>query len=256
MLVYAGRAQPDKDLYALLRVALKARLLFPDLQVVVASHVVDDAYLAAAREQLAGEDWLRLVDPTREQLADLYSLADVLVTASTSHFETFGRAPAEALACGAPAIAPRYDGFVETLAQPGGTLVDVELDAQSGTPRVDEEGLLRAVYDVLSSPRLAPRAEVAAIARSRFGRSRTIRLLGYLANGNGSNPAPIAPAELAGLPREWRQPLAELERRENLDALRWFCDECDHERFATHDSEHAAQVRRSLCVPAPVREGA
>ena len=249
MLVYAGRAQPDKDLYRLLRVGLKARLLFPDLQVVVASHVVDDAYLAAARAELAGDESVHFVDPTREQLADLYSLADVFVTASTSHFETFGRAPAEALACGASAIAPRYDGFVETLAQLGGTLVDVELDAETGTPRVDEERLLRAVYDVLSSPQPESRAEVAAIARRRFGRSTTIGLLGYLANGNGSGPRPTRPPELPNLPTEWRQPLAELERREELDALRWLFEGCDHERLAARDAEHAAQMRRWLCVP-------
>src|SRR5262249_40607319 len=36
MLLYAGRAQADKDLYALLRVGLRARLLFSDLQLVIA----------------------------------------------------------------------------------------------------------------------------------------------------------------------------------------------------------------------------
>lgn len=41
LLLFSGRAQPDKDVYRLLRVGLKARLLFPDLQVVIASHVVD-----------------------------------------------------------------------------------------------------------------------------------------------------------------------------------------------------------------------
>ena len=69
-----------------------------------------------------------VVNPNREQLADLYSAADVFATASTSHYETFGRAPAEALACGTVAIAPRYDGFVDVLAQPGGRLVDVEFE--------------------------------------------------------------------------------------------------------------------------------
>ena len=254
VLLFAGRAQPDKDLYRLLRVSLKARLLFPDLHVVVASHVVDDAYLAAAREQLAGQGSVHFVlDPTPDELADLYNVADVFVTASTSHFETFGRAPAEALACGSPAIAPRYDGFVETLRQPGGVLVDVELDPETGTPHVQEERLLRAVYEVLSSPRPPRREEVAAIARSRFGRSTTIRMLGYLVEGNGSGPSPAARAAPAKLPTEWRSPLAEIAGRDPLDVLTWFWRECEHERLAAEDGRFVADVRRSLCVGPPCR---
>jgi len=44
-LLYAGRIQPDKDLYSLLRVALRAQILFPDLQIIIASDVVDEDYL-------------------------------------------------------------------------------------------------------------------------------------------------------------------------------------------------------------------
>ena len=131
VLLFAGRAQPDKDLYRLVRVGLKARLLFPDLRIVVATHVVDPSYL----EPVGATDGVHVVvDPTPDRLADLYNAADVFVTASTSHFETFGRAPAEALCCGTPAVAPRYDGFAEVLDQAGGTLVDVETDPATGPP--------------------------------------------------------------------------------------------------------------------------
>jgi glycosyltransferase involved in cell wall biosynthesis len=250
LLLFAGRAQPDKDLYRLLRVGLKARVLFPDLQVVIASHVVDRAYLAAAREHLdSGAGVHFVVDPAPGQLADLYNVADVFVTASTSHFETFGRAPAEALACGSPSVAPRFDGFVEVLAQPGGTLVDVEVDPETGTPCVSEDLLLRSVYDVLSCPRPPERREVAATARRRFGRSATIGLLGYLADGAPRPPtAPILPAGIE-LPAEWRAPLAEIANRDALDALAWFWNGCNHERLGAHDDDFAAAVRRSLCVP-------
>jgi glycosyltransferase involved in cell wall biosynthesis len=256
LLLFAGRAQPDKDLYRLLRVGLKARLLFPDLQVVIASHVIDRAYMMAAHQQLGkGAGVHFVVDPTSEQLVGLYNAADVFVTASTSHFETFGRAPAEALACGCPAVAPRYDGFVEVLAQPGGSLVDVEVDPRTGTPRVHEELLLRAVYDVLSSPRPPPRREVAAIARRRFGRSATIGLLGFLVDGAPRQPMAALPPARIELPGEWRQPLAEIAARDAMDALSWFWDGCDHDRFAAHDPEFAADVRRSLCVPMPRAAG-
>lgn len=249
LLMFAGRAQPDKDLYRLLRVALKARVLFPDLQVVIASHVVDREYVAAARQQLGRDAGVTFVlDPTSEQLADLYNLADVFVTASTSHFDTFGRAPAEALACGSPAVAPKYDGFVDVLDQPGGTLVAVEVDPQTGTPHVDEDALLRAVYDVLSNPCSPPRQEISATARRRFGRSATISLLGYL-GGRSSRPplAQIAPVAI-DVPAEWEMPLAEIAGRDAPDSLAWFWTGCDHERFAAQDDDFSRAVRRTLCV--------
>jgi glycosyltransferase involved in cell wall biosynthesis len=255
ILLFAGRAQPDKDLYRLLAAGLKARLLFSDLHVVIATHVVDGEYVETARRQLAGDAGVNFVmDPTPDQLADLYNIADVFVTASTSHFETFGRAPAEALACGTPAIAPRYDGFVEVLAQPGGTLVDVEVDVATGLPAVDDELLLRAMYDVLSCPGPPPRSEVSAHALARFGRSRSIGLLRHLAGSTDPEPSvAVAPARLA-LPAAWCEPLAELTRRDLPDAVAWFWDDCDHQRLGRLDGEFSAAVRRSLCVTDRDRE--
>lgn len=97
MLLFAGRAQADKELDRLLRVALRARLLFPELQVVIASHVIDEMYIDAVRRELRPSSGVPLVlKPDRDQLANLYSAARVLVTAAFSHFEIFGRASAEA----------------------------------------------------------------------------------------------------------------------------------------------------------------
>ena len=251
VMLYAGRAEPDKDLHRLLRVGLKARLLFGDLQVVIASHVTDGAYMAPARRQLGDEGVHFVDDPSRDQLADLYNVADVFVTASTSHFETFGRAPAEALACGCPAVAPRYDGFAEVLAQPGGTLVDVELDPATGMPHAGEEQLLRAVYEVLSAPSPPPRPLVSAAAHRRFGRSVTIELLRDLVSRAGGERTAARERDDSALPAPWRGALAELDRRAPLDALAWFHDGCDHERLGASDDEFAGLVRRMLCVPRP-----
>jgi glycosyltransferase involved in cell wall biosynthesis len=254
LLLFAGRAQPDKDLYRLLRVALRARLLFSDLRIVVASHVSDPVYLAAAREQLRGDVAVHFVnDLDRGQLADLYNTADVFVTASTSHFETFGRAPAEALACGLSVVGPRYDGFAEVLAQPGGTLVDVQTDAGTGAPYVPEELLLRAVYEVLSAPRPPSRDEISASALRRYGRSATIGMLGHLAGEGVRQPrerlAPALPARIE-LPGEWQRSLDEMANREAEDALLWFWQSCDHVRLSAYDDGFAVQIRRTLCQPA------
>lgn len=233
ILLYAGRAQPDKDLYRLLRVGLRARLLFADLQVVLASHVDDEAYLVAARAELGEGDGVAFVHPTRAQLADLYAESDVLVTASTSGYETFGRAPVEALACGTPAVAPRYAGFPEVLDQPGGRLADLSLNG-TAAPHVSEEHLLRAVYDVLSSPAPPSPDLVSATARRRFGRSRTLACLDYLTGGPLPPVAHVRPAELDVPPAVERDRVAS--------------DDPDPDAA---DALLAVAVRRALC-PRPV----
>jgi glycosyltransferase involved in cell wall biosynthesis len=250
LLLYAGRVQQDKDLYSVIQIGLKARLLFPDLSVVVASQMMDDGYLAPVLKNLddgSGVHFARR--PSPRQLADLYNIADVCLTASTSRYETFGRAPAEALVCGCPSVAPRYDGFVEVLAQPGGTIVDPKIDTVDGTPRADEFGLLRAVYDVLTSNRRPAREDIADVARRRFARPQTMGLLRNLLDGSPRRPGSVvAPADLE-FPVPWRERLATLSRRSQDDALAWCWRETEHDRLAEQDGEFEVQVRRALCVP-------
>ncbi len=256
LLLYAGRAQPDKDLHRLLRVALRARLLFDDLTVVIASHVADRDYLDPVREQLHGEPGIRFVsDPPPRQLADLYTVADVFVTAATSRFETFGRAPAEALCCGCPVVAPRYDGFAEVLDQPGGTLVDLAADdGRPDWPVADEAALLRGVYDVLSAAPPPDRAGIAAAARHRFGRSRTIALLGSLhaaASGpalDGRCAADPVPAASLEFPLAWQAELDRLAGMRPGRALARCRDSAWLRRLGSADGQFVAGVRRALAV--------
>jgi len=254
LLLYAGRVEQDKDLYSFLQIGLKARLLFPDLAVVVASHMVDDEYITPILKNLDDASGVYFaIEPSRRQLADLYNIADVFLTASTSRFETFGRAPAEALICGCPSVAPRYDGFVEILAQPGGTIVDPKIDRFDGTPLADEVGLLRAVYNVLTDPRRPAREDIADVARRRFGRSQTMGMLRNLVDGSTRKPgSAIAPACLE-LPEAWHEQLAKLATLKPSDALAWCWNHAQQERLAKYDEDFQADVRRSLCVP-PFRQ--
>ncbi len=251
IMLFAGRVEPDKDLHRLLSVALKAHLLIPNLQVVIASHVVDRGYLSLVTRLLAREHALHLIaQPSREQLAALYTAADVFVTASTSHFETFGRAPAEALACGTTAIAPRYDGFADVLAQPGGKLVAVDLE--DGVPRASEGGLLRAVYEALTFPPDASASEIAATARRRFSRARSLGLLDYLAGSAAS--APIHPARLDALevrtPDPWRAAACRMAAMNSREALAHIWNRREHGKLAGLDESFRITIRNVLAAAA------
>src|SRR5262245_5225261 len=257
LLLFAGRAQPDKDLYALLRTALKARILFPDLQIVLATHVVDEAYVATLRRDLGPGSGVHVVErPEDEDLADLYSVANVFATAATSHFETFGRALAEALACGAPAVAPSYDGFAEVLAQPGGTLVGVDVD-DSG-PRVREDELLRAIYEVLTAPDRVAASQISVAAHRRFGRSRTIELLAHIVTHDRAPSIDLEErADSLTLPAMWER---EMQRLSGLPAgvaldrvWNWHGDERGAMAWelSALDGLFVASVRRALCVDRP-----
>jgi len=254
LLLYGGRVQQDQDLYSFLQVGLKARLLFPDLNVVVASDVLDDEYLAPVLKNLDDTMGVYVViDPSPRQVADLYNIADVFLTASTSRFETFGRGPAEALTCGCPSVAPRYDGFTEILAQPGGTIVAPKIDSVNGAPRADEVGLLRAVYDVLSAARRPAREDIADVARRRFGRSQTMGMLRNLVDGSARRPGSAVPPAHLDLPGPWCDKLANLADQAPDDALAWCWSHIEHDRLAEYDGEFEIQVRRSLCVT-PLRQ--
>ena len=260
LLLFVGRAQADKDLYRLLRTALKARILFPDLRIAIASHVIDESYVAALRRELGPASGVHLIErPGSEDLADLYCVADVFATAATSHFETFGRAPAEALASGTPVVAPRYDGFAEVLAQPGGNLVGLAMD-ESG-PHAREDELLRTIYDVLSANERPPAAHVSAAAHRRFARSRTIELLGHVVGGTDAPPIDLSDASPIVLPEAWEDELrrlAALPAGAALDRV-WnghrAPDESGSSKLSMGNGQFVDAVRRALCVTAPVRPG-
>ena len=246
ILLFAGRVHPDKDLYCLLRVGLRAQLLFSDLQIVIASHVVDEAYMAILRKATTSSNIHWVLNPTRDQLADLYNIADVFVTAAISHFETFGRALAEALACGTPVIAPRYDGFMEVLAQPGGKLVDVEI-TETG-PRVNEELLLRAIFDALSTTTPIPSDIISATALSRFDRSNTIQLLSHVTSEGPFEARRAENTEISiALPPAWTDSLRQMDSLPSSKLLSWFWNTDDHERLRDHDPEFVATIRLRLC---------
>jgi glycosyltransferase involved in cell wall biosynthesis len=251
-LIYAGRIHPDKSIHQLLRTILKARLLFPNLHTVLVSHNVDPEYYSLLSPYLSPDRGFFVVrNPNLEQLAALYADAAAFVTAATSHYETFGRAPVEALACGAPAIAPRYDGFADTLAQPGGTLVETLIGDTDVS--VDEDALLRAIYDRLTSRTQVPAGEISALARARFDRGKTIRALAHVLAPPGDavsvDPEPIDAA--ISLPAAWRRKLVALTEMPHEAALRSLLSWQENLPLFDYDQDFRLLVRRFLAGNQP-----
>src|SRR2546428_149080 len=59
--LFSARIEPDKDLYRLLGAALKAKILFPDLKILIATHVVDPSYVSIVERVLDEERGVHLI---------------------------------------------------------------------------------------------------------------------------------------------------------------------------------------------------
>ena len=147
-LIYAGRLTPDKNVSGLIQLVLSLAGN-SHIHLLIASHIWSRSYLLNCR-QLAGEcDAISFVyRPPISRLRELYCTSDAFLTLSTSRHETFGRAPVEAMACGTPVIAPRYNGFVDTVSDQAGLLLDVTRD--HGEHRCDMKAAFRAVQEAVS----------------------------------------------------------------------------------------------------------
>jgi glycosyltransferase involved in cell wall biosynthesis len=247
--LFAGRVQADKNLPGLTRAVGRAARMVPELELIIASHVIDEGELAAALAVSPRPGTIRLArSPSRHGLATLYAGADVVATAATSVFETFGRAPAEALCCGTPAVAPCYDGFTEVLDQRGARLAAVT--SRGRAPQVDETALSEALVETLDQP--LSRAEIAATAHGRLSRRKTIERLRHVVDPQprpASDPPP--PADLV-LPGAWVRALEGADAVTPSAALNWLWGHDDRGALAGHDAAFADAVRRALVVPLPV----
>lgn len=247
-LFFAGRIELDKSIHTLLRAFLKLQILFPDLQLVLASHHVDEDYLALLKPCIDSNGAIHVIrDPCNDELPALYNAASAFVTAATSYYETFGRSPVEALACGTVAIAPDYDGFCDTLQQPGGILVNVVADGDRCV--IDENALLRALFHALTSPS-PPRSQIANQAAERFSRSRTLNLFGSIRKEDApaveTNPSP---QRSFSLPVAWTQWLSEHESWPLERFLEAFLEGMAARSLSAHDDDLQCAVNRALAAP-------
>jgi glycosyltransferase involved in cell wall biosynthesis len=176
-LLYTGRFARDKNIGALLAVHRAIRQSVPDTQLIMAVTFEQPDYRDALRGQLDDVQVLHWV--AADKLATLYSAADLFVSCATSYFETFGRSPAEARACGTPSVVPDWDGFPACIGDDG-RLVPVDfletpLYEQLSYAMINLPEMVRICQNELSSTRLrSPRLP------EQFGASATTRRLRQL----------------------------------------------------------------------------
>lgn len=131
------------------------------------AHFSGDQAFAAGIAERAEERGIRFF-PFNEDPRWFYGAASLVVT--TSRNEPFGRTAVEAMAAGAPVLAPRSGAFPEIVApEQNGVLVD-----DTGDLAADAEALIRAVEAVLSAPaRLDSFSEGARRTAAEFDVSQT-----------------------------------------------------------------------------------
>lgn len=164
--LYVGRIEPLKGLDTLLRAAAILKPRMSDLKVLLvggSSKPGDDATerelarLQALAGELDVEDVIEFYGPVAQaELPDLYRAANVCVV--PSHYESFGMAALESLACGTPVVASRIGGLQSTIKDGrNGFLVPVD----------DERAFARRIDKVMCRPDLAARLTEQAVRRAR-----------------------------------------------------------------------------------------
>ncbi|MEJ5240533.1 MAG: aminotransferase class V-fold PLP-dependent enzyme [Anaerolineales bacterium] len=123
LLLYTGRVEEDKNVLELLDVyklvAEKRRV-----ELIICYHFWNEHYLEECQSHVPKTGNVHFVrDPNLETLTRYYNAADLFVSTAVSDFETFGRSPVEAMACGLPPVVSEYNGFRETVSPDCGVLI-------------------------------------------------------------------------------------------------------------------------------------
>jgi glycosyltransferase involved in cell wall biosynthesis len=169
ILLYTGRVADDKNILALLEIFEQVKRSRP-AELVICYHFCREGYLDACGQRAEAVGNVRIVhQPPLETLVRYYNAADLFVSAAVSIFETFGRSPVEAMACGTPSVVAEYDGFRETVTPATGFLVPTLSDG--GEKRPDVSGFVETVLAAL-----ADRPALREMARHGVARAREFEI--------------------------------------------------------------------------------
>lgn len=151
VLIYVGRMADDKNVMELLRAFAMIRQR-RDAELVICYRFPRLAYAETCRTLAARSGGVRFVEnPDRSTILQWYNASDLFVSAAVSVFETFGRAPVEAMACGTPPIVSAYDGFRDTVTPATGFLVPTASQCDRKWP--DVPSFAAAILDALENKR-------------------------------------------------------------------------------------------------------
>lgn len=128
LLLYTGRFMNDKGLGRLLTGYERLREKDPRCLLAMSVTHLDPPYYNTLAPRMREVVLFQRLE--KERTALLYNAADLFVSGATSVFETYGKSPLEALACGVPVVVPRWDGFPYYLDDTTGGLVDVEYTSE------------------------------------------------------------------------------------------------------------------------------
>ncbi|MCK4715133.1 MAG: glycosyltransferase family 4 protein [Candidatus Aenigmarchaeota archaeon] len=118
-----SRISPEKNI----QLALDAMELVPDIKLIVVAGWVDRNYYKKLKFSSERIELFEHVPETK--LRELYSNCLCVVQTATS--EPFGMVPLEAMASGKPVIAPKRGGFMETVTEETGFLIEPTAEAMA-----------------------------------------------------------------------------------------------------------------------------
>jgi len=176
ILLYAGRLDQDKNVLELLeafhQVAQRCRAVLA-----ICYHFWSEHYLQQCKQRAAEIRHVRFIrEPSRIALVRYYNAADLFVSTAVSDFETFGRAPVEAMACGTPPVVPAYDGFRETVPAACGMLVPTTRNGYRKWP--DVSAFAQAILAMLADRQaLGERSRAGVQQAQRFARQASLRAM-------------------------------------------------------------------------------
>ena len=149
VVLFTGRGAQDKNIHGLIEAFKKLNIELPNTCLVITTLFDDKRYMERCKNLAeSNRNIFFLKNLPVRSLVELYSLADLFVTMSTSEYETFGRSPLEAMACGVPVVVPIYDGFKETVPEGCGYRVSVE--TVEGIKRINTQDFVHTMYKALT----------------------------------------------------------------------------------------------------------
>lgn len=123
ILLYTGRFMNDKGLAQLCDVYEIIKNRREDVLLVLCISHIDPHYYNWLAPRL--RDAVVFYRLEKQQMLPLYQSADLFVSLAVSIFETYGKSPMEAIACGVPAVLPNWDGFRYYIHEGNGSLAKV-----------------------------------------------------------------------------------------------------------------------------------